>query len=251
MERHAFIMEVIAGVMFLAVGVRLALLSLQTRHAPERFLSLAFLLWVVGYAFYDVPYAFTKSDRSATPGLAYASILAFSLGNVALAMFTKETFCKQQRWAGWLVAAIAACFALGLAGSAWVGDWEQFDPVSNPGYWPQTVGDLAVPIWLGVAGLAYYAEARRRLEIGVCTRLSCHHFLLLGLAGLLWSILEIVIVLQDFVYLSAGDWSVALGIFNGLLEIVPVGMIWLVFFAPTGYRRWIEGVAPAYSSKMQ
>ncbi len=66
-----------------------------------------------------------------------------------------------------------------------------------------------------------------------------------GLAGALWSILEIVLVMQDFVYLSAGDWSAALGIVNGLLEIVAVAMIWLAFFTPAAYRRWIEGAAPA------
>ncbi len=36
-----------------------------------------------------------------------------------------------------------------------------------------------------------------------------------------------------------------LGIVQGLLEIVPTGMIWLVFFAPVAYHRWIEGAAPA------
>jgi hypothetical protein len=28
------------------------------------------------------------------------------------------------------------------------------------------------------------------------------------------------------------------------LEIVPVGLIWLVFFPPAGYRRWINRPAP-------
>ena len=64
-----------------------------------------------------------------------------------------------------------------------------------------------------------------------------------GLAGVLWSSLEFVLVMQDFIYLSAGDWSGALGIVQGLLEIAPVCMMWLVFFPPAGYRRWIEGAA--------
>lgn len=245
MEQHAFVMEALAGVSLLVVGARFALLSRRTRQAPESLISLAFLSWVLGYALYDIPYVFTEGDQSVAPLFAYTSILAFNLGNVALAMFTKEVFRKQQRWAGWLVVAIAVCFALGLAGSAWAGDWEQYDPVANPGYWPQTVGDLAVPIWIGIEGLAHYVKARRRLKIGLCTPLTCHHFLLWGLVGALWSALEIIIIAQDFVYLGAGDWSIALGIANGLLEIVPIGMIWLVFFAPAGYRRWIEGMAPA------
>ena len=245
MEQNAFIMDAIAGVIYLVVGVRLYLLSRRTRHAPEHFIALAFLCWGLGYALYDIPYLFTAGDQSIAPYFAYTSVLAFNLGNVGFALFTKEVFRKQQRWAGWLVVAIAVCLVLGSAGSAWVGDWEQVDPLANPGYWLQTLGGLAPLVWMGVEGLAHYGSARKRLKIGLCAPLTCHHFLLWGLAGALWSGLEIVLVIQDFIYLSAGDWSGALGIVNGLLEIVPIGMMWLVFFTPARYRRWIEGAAPA------
>jgi hypothetical protein len=226
------------------VGVRLYWLSRQTGQAPEYFIALAFLFWALGYALYDIPYAFVEGDGSIAPFFSYSSLLVFNLGNVALALFTRVVFRKQQRWAGWLVVAIAVCLVLGAAGSAWVGDWEQVDLVANPGYWPQTIGGLAPAIWMGVEGLSHFARARKRLKVGLCAPLTCHHFLLWGLAGALWAGVEIVLVVQDFVYLSAGDWSVALGIVNGLLEIVPLCMIWLVFFAPAGYRRWIEGAAP-------
>jgi putative Ca2+/H+ antiporter (TMEM165/GDT1 family) len=167
------------------------------------------------------------------------------MGNLTFALFTKEVFRKKQRWAGWLVAAIAVCLILGLAGSAWVGDWEQVDPIANFGYWPQTVGGLAPALWMGVEGLAAYANARKRRRIGLCSPLVCHHFLLWGLAGSLWASLEIVVVAQDFIYMSAGEWSDVLGVVNGLLEIVPIGMMWLVFFSPAVYRRLIEYETPA------
>ena len=245
LDQHAYIMESIAGAIVLVVGARLYLLSRRTGQAPEYFIALTFLTWTLGYALYDVPYAFTAGDQSVAPFFGYTSLLAFNLGNVALALFTKEVFRKQQRWAGWLVVAIVVCLVLGPVGSAWVGDWEQVDPVANPGYWPQTVGGLAPAVWMGVEGLTQYVSAHKRLKIGLCAPLTCHHFLLWGLAGLLWAGLEIVVSAQDFVYLSAGDWSGALGIVNGLLEIVPIAMMWLVFFPPAGYRRWIEGAAPA------
>jgi len=152
-------------------------------------------------------------------------------------------FRKKQPWAGWLVVAIAISLVFGAAGSAWVGDWAQLDPVANPGYWPQAVGALIPAVWMGVEGLAHYARAHKRLGVGLCSPLTCHHFLLWGLAGALWSGLEIVVVVQDFIYLSAGDWSAALGVLNGLLEFVAVAMIWLAFFTPFFYRRWIEGSA--------
>jgi len=185
MEQSAYIMEAIAGVIILVVGSRLYWLSRQTGQAPEYFIALAFLIWALGYALYDIPYAFAEGDQSIAPFFAYTSMLVFNLGNVALALFTREVFRKQQRWAGWLVVAIAVCLALGAAGSAWVGDWEQVDPFANPGYWPQTVGGLIPAIWMGVEGLAHYARARKRLKIGLCAPLTCHHFLLWGLAGAL------------------------------------------------------------------
>jgi hypothetical protein len=98
---------------------------------------------------------------------------------------------------------------------------------------------------MGVEGLAAYANARKRRRIGLCSPLVCHHFLLWGLAGSLWASLEIVVVAQDFIYMSAGEWSDVLGVVNGLLEIVPIGMMWLVFFSPAVYRRLIEYETPA------
>jgi len=239
-EENAFIMEAIAGVIFLIVGVRLCALSRHTGGAPEYFIALTFLIWALGYALYDIPFALSGGDESVPPFLAYSSLLAFNVGNVVLALFTRVVFRQEQRWALWLVVAIAVCLAWGAAGSAWVGDWEQINPLANPGYWPQTFGGLAPAIWMGVEGLIEYPRARKRLKLGLCAPLICHHFLLWGLAGALWAILEIVLVAQDFIYLSAGDWSEALGIVNGLLEIVPIGMMWLVFFPPAAYRRWVE-----------
>jgi hypothetical protein len=245
MEESAYIMEAIAGVIFLIVGVRLFLLSRQTSQAPEYFISLTFLSWGLGYALYDIPYAFIEGEESIAPYFSYPSMLLFNLGTISFALFTKVVFRKKQRWASWLVGAIVVCLVLGAVGSAWVGDWEQVDPIANFGYWPQLVGGLAPTFWMGAEGLAAYANARKRRKIGLCAPLTCHHFLLWGLAGSLWASLEIVVVAQDFIYLSAGEWSDVLGVVNGLLEIVPIGMMWLVFFPPAVYRRLIEYETPA------
>jgi hypothetical protein len=61
--------------------------------------------------------------------------------------------------------------------------------------------------------------------------------------GVLWALLELVVVPQDIVYESTGQWSDSLGMFLGWLEFVPVAMIWLVFFPPAFYRNWITKLA--------
>jgi len=245
MEQNAFIMEAISGVVYLIVGVRLYALSRRTRQTPEYLIALTFLFWALCYALYDIPYALSGADESAPPFFAFTSLLAFDLGNVFFALFTREVFRKHTRWANALVVAIGLSMLFGAAGTAWVGDWEQINPVANPGYWPQTIGGLAPSVWMCVEGFIQYVKARRRLKLGLCEPLLCHHFLLWGIAGALWTGLELVLVAQDHIYLSAGEWSGTLGIVNGVLEIVPIAIMWLIFFPPAAYRRWIAGAVTA------
>jgi hypothetical protein len=244
MEQNAFIMEAIAGVIYLVLGVRLYWLSRRSVQLSDSFIGLALLTWALGYALYDIPYAFAESDELIQPFFSYSSMLAFNLGNVFLAMFTQEVFRKHEHWAGWLVVAIAVCLLLGSAGAVWTGDWELVDPLENFGYWPQTLANLAPTSWLGFEGLNRTFSARKGSELGLLEPSTFHHILLLGLAGALWALLEIVIVIQDFIYINVGDWSGVLGVVNGVLEIVPMIILWLAFFPPAPYRHWIEGSAP-------
>jgi hypothetical protein len=98
---------------------------------------------------------------------------------------------------------------------------------------------------MGFEGLTHYARARKRRKLGLCEPITCHRFLLWSIVGALWVVLDLVLVAQDHIYLSAGEWSGALGIVSGLLEIVPIVIMWLVFFPQAVYRRWVEGSAPA------
>jgi hypothetical protein len=245
MEPSAFIMEAIAGVICLVLGSRLYWRSRRSVQLSDSFIALALLTWALGYALYDIPYAFSQSDELIPPFFSYTSMLTFNLGNLVLAMFTQEVFRKHEHWAGWLIVAIAICMLLGSAGAAWADDWDLVYPLESPGYWPQTLADLAPQFWLGFEGLRYSFNARRRLALGLLEPFPCHRILLLGVAGALWAVLEIVIVVQDFIYNIMGDWSGALGVVNGLLEIVPISILWLAFFPPAFYRRWIEAAAPA------
>jgi len=99
-------------------------------------------------------------------------------------------------------------------------------------------------VWMGAEGFSHYARARQRRKLGLCEPLDCNRYLLWGLAGVLWATLEIVVIGQDVVYQRAGAWSASVGLAVCWLEIVPVALIWLVFFPPAGYRRWLNGPAP-------
>jgi len=245
MEQNAYVMEALSGVIYLVLGLRVYWRSRRSIQLSDSYMGLALLTWALGYALYDVPYALAASDELIPPLFAYTSILAFNLGNVFLAMFTQEVFRKREYWAGWLVVAIATCLLMGAAGAAWAGDWELIDPVENLGYWPQMLASFVPTCWLGFEGLIHSFSTRKRLALGLLEPFPCHRILLLGVAGALWAVLEIVIVIQDFIYINVGDWSGVLGVANGVLEIAPIILLGLAFWPPAPYRRWLEGPTPA------
>ena len=243
MDTTAYVGEVIAGFVYLFVGVRLFRLSQRTGHVPEALIAASFLLWTLCYAIWDIPYAFVESEELVPPFYSYASLFALASGNALFAFFICAVFRRDSRWARWLAIAIAVSLFAGLAGTAWVGDWEGTDPLANPWYWLDGFGAYAPCIWMGAEGFAHYSRARRRLKLGLCEPMACNRFLLWGLAGSLWAILEAIVTASDLVYAYTGQWSESLGFGIALFEIVPMLIVSLAFFPPDFYRRWVEGGA--------
>jgi hypothetical protein len=233
----------IACAAYIYVGARLFLLSRRTGQRPEFLIAATFLFWALSYVFYDIPYAIFASDELIPTFCSYGSLITLAIGNLLFALFIRSVFRRDARWATCLVAAIAVANTAGVAGSAWVGDWEGINPVANPWYWPEFFGSFAPPVWMGAEGLAQYFKARRRLKLGLCEPLACNRFLLWAIAGALWLILEGILTANDFVNALTGQWSLGLDFGVAIFEVIPVTVIWLVFFPPEIYCRWIEGSA--------
>ena len=233
----------IAWLVYLYVGVRLYRLGRRTGQLPELLIAAAFLLWTLSYLFYDIPYAIVLAGERVPAVCSYASLIVLAVGNAAFALFIRSVFRPDARWATWLVAAIVVSLVAGVAGSAWVGDWEGINPLANPWYWLEYFGSFAPSTWMTAEGLAQYLRARRRLKLGLCEPMACNRFLLWAIAGALWVILEVILTANDFANALTGQWSPLLDVGVALFEAVPVAVIWFVFFPPAFYCRWIEGSA--------
>ena len=231
----------IAWMAYLYVGARLYRLSRRTGQLPEFLIAAAFLFWVLSYLFYDIPYAIVRLDELIPAVCSYASLVALALGSVVFAFFIRAVFRPDARWAMGLVAAIAVSVVAGVAGLAWIGDWEGINPLANPWYWLEFFGAVAPTTWMGAEGFAQYFKARRRLKLGLCEPMACNRFLLWGLAGSLWVVLEAVLTANDLALALTGQWSELLTLVNALFEVAPVVVIWLIFFPPEFYCRWVEG----------
>jgi hypothetical protein len=93
---------------------------------------------------------------------------------------------------------------------------------------------------MATEGFTQYSKARRRRQLGLCAPQICNRYLLWSLAGSLWLILEVVDGAQYIVYQRTGQWSDSVTVLIACLEIAPAGIIWLVFFPPTFYRKWVN-----------
>ena len=238
-----YIGDNLAWLVYLIVGVRLFALSVRNAQTPDRLLSVTFLLWALNYLLYNIPSLFFYGEAVLPPLFAFGSAVTLYLGTITFAIFTRAVFRNQERWAVWLVAGTVGCLIVGAAGSVWVGDWGGDYPLSHPWWWVTRLGRAAPLVWMAAEGLAQYVRARRRRQLGLCTPLVCNRFLLWGLAGALWVILEFVEVADYIAYQSTGQYSDSLFVLVGWLEAVPGGIIWLVFFPPTFYRNWINRIA--------
>jgi hypothetical protein len=243
MEVMLYLCEFAAGFVYLAVGARLYLLSKHTGRSPERLLAACFLLWGSNYFLYDIPYL--VFDESTAMPFFFASRLTLDLGTFVFAVFTWKVFRGEARWAPWLVTATAALLLAGLGGSVWIGDWEGFQTIGNPWFWPGWLGQTVPFLWMSMEGIHHYRRARQRERLGLCDPLDCHRFLLWGGAGALWVVLQAIIIFQYADYEITQQWGGWVGIVVGLLEIVPVVMAGMVFNPPAFYREWISRSANA------
>ena len=232
-----------AGLVYLIVGVRLYALSVRNAQTPDLLLSVTFVFWALSYFLYDIPYAIFLDEALIPPLFSFSSMFTLHLGTITFALFTRAVFRNQERWALWLAVGMIGCLVVGVTGSVWVGDWDGEYPLSNPWWWVTHVGSAAPYAWMAAEGLAQYVKARRRRQLGLCAPQLCNRYLLWGLAGALWVVLELVSGAEYIVYESTGQWSDSLSLLSGSLEAIPGGIIWLVFFPPTFYRNWIYRIA--------
>ena len=243
MGDQAYIGELAAGVFYAIAGLRLARLGSRTAEAPERLLAAMFFVSGLSYLIYTIPLA---SEREAlwTP-LNFIGRIVYLPAPVLLAAFTQRVFRPDSRWASWLVAATGASLLAGVVGSSRVGDWEGFS-IANLWFWPEWAGYTVPFAWAGLEAFHEHRQARRRERLGLCDRLVCNRLMLWSLFGALQICISFAILPQYASYEQQASFSAMWDALIGALEILSVATVWLIFFPPTAYQRWVRaGANPA------
>jgi len=238
-EDSAFLLELLAGVFFIAASVPLLRLSGRTREMPERVLGITFLLMGASYLFYELPFALT--NETILLSFSFTGRVLYDAAVLTTALFTKQVFHRGQAWADRLLWFTAALLVTGVAVSALYGDWEGMAPLSNPGFWPEWVGQMIPCVWVAAAGLTQYAKARRRVHLGLSDALVCNRFLLFSCFGLAQMCSVGLLVPMYIVYETMGTFAHSMDLGLGLLEYLTILVVWFAFFPPAIYRSWVNG----------
>ncbi len=243
MEGIIYIGSTTAGLVYVVLGARLIRLGIRTRSAAEWLLGLTFIMWALSYVPWVIAVAF-QGQFALESQILIASRIATNLGAIGIAFFPLLAFRRGSTWAKRLSVSIAICVILGIAGSIWAGDLEGVEPLTNVWWWLEWIGDIAPAIWIGAEGLHHYGTTRPRVRLGLCEPIVGHRYLLWGIAGVFWTLLGFVVVGQYVEFWATRSWSAVLDNLVGFCDIAALAMIWLVFFPPSIYRRWIDRCDP-------
>jgi hypothetical protein len=236
LEESAYLGELLAGVFYSVAGCRMLLLAKRTQETPERVLGLTFLLMGVSFLLYQIPLIF-QTEHLSTP-FSFAGRVVYCVSSVTLALFTRVVFRQTEVWASVLVFGIAISLVIGVGASALGGDWDGFS-ISNSWFWFEWVANALPFGWIGAEAFIHYRRARRRVRVRLLEPIVCNRFLLWMIVGLLQLSVFLVILVQYAEYEVTGTWSAWSDSTLGALELSTVGAIWLVFFPPAFYCRWM------------
>ncbi len=237
MPGGAWIGQLIAAVVYLIVGLRLAGLASRTRERPERLLSNLFVWSGISYLLYLVP-LIVPVESLWTP-FNFAGRVAYIPAPIFIALFTREVFRSEARLSAWMIYATSALLVVGVGGSAIVGDFEGFT-LGNPLFWLEWTGYTIPFAWAGLEALRQHRKSLRRLRLGLCDRMTCNRFLLWSLFGLVQIALSLVMLEMYADFESNNAFSAFFDGLTGALELLSIALIWLVFFPPRFYQRLIS-----------
>jgi hypothetical protein len=239
-EAFDYIGSVVSGLVYLALGSRLVGLGTRTRSAPESLLGSVLLVWGLYYVLRIISIGF-QIQPALESQIGLAARFADILGSVGSAFFPLLLFRRGSTWAKWLTVAISICVIAGFTGSILVGDPEGIEPLRNGWWWLEWFGAITPGIWLGAEGFHHYGMTRPRIRLGLCEPIASHRYLLLGLAGVFWTLVDVVVIGQYIDFWATQTWSTGLDNLVGFFEIGTLAMIWLAYFAPATYQRRING----------
>lgn len=222
----------------LAVSIRLLLQWRQTRGIPELMCGLGLLgIGPLGFCVMMIGPLFFR-DTAAAASFRSSGILIQSLGLVCTAVFTWRVFRPYSPWAR----ALAAVFCVGLLTT---GVAVATMPISGVGVAPQwhigTWMKIACLGWCALESLRHWRVARQRLAIGIGDPVVSASFFMWGVGTGSGTLGFILIYAAQILREPGQSLGAGIQLALSLCGIVAAIALFLAFFPPKAYARFVEG----------
>jgi len=228
--------------LYLPVAARLLWRAAQTRQYPERLLGATFGLYGLCYLLFELPDLLDVGSHATA--FYFAGRLAVASGVCLIALFSRRVFRPRDAWAAWLLMLVICLFVVALPLSALQGDWDGSN-FHQLGFQLEWIAHLMPCVWIAAEGAIHFARAERRRAVGLSDRETAHRFALWGIFGLAQvgasvSLLPLYVVFERVGYVTA-----SMDALLGGCELLSIAAVWLTFYPPAPYRRWLEQSSPA------
>lgn len=245
MEQIAFVISIAAGAFYLIAGYRLLRLSRRTRERPELLLGIYLAFTGQWYVIYNAPYLL--GIEQLPPLIGNGIEWLYVVGVVPYLLFLRSAFRAGSAWA----TAVVICCTLALIAGAGASTLRGEDfsiSLDDPAFLIEWIGYTVPCIWMCCEGALSNASANKRVRIGLCDPIVANRYLLFAGFGFCQTAAcaaELSWAYENSVGGAASSISEGL---LGVTEIASVAALWLAFFPPLAYRRWIEARAASLAA---
>ena len=239
MEQIAYLISIAAGTFYLIASYRLLRLSGKTGERPELQLGIYFAFTGQWYVFYNAPYFLGM--EALPPLIGHGIEWIYAVGVIPYLLFIRSAFRPNSAWA---TAVVIACTLFLFAGAVVSSFSDGFsNSLDDPGYLIEWVGYTVPCFWLCCEGAISHSAAKKRVRIRLCEPIVANRYLLFACFGFC----QTAACAADLIWAYENSTEGAASSFaNGLLgatEIASIAVLWLAFFPPLVYRRWVDGRA--------
>lgn len=225
---------------FISFGVGLPVVTraVRTRDWPAVLLGSALVFDGLEWLSWAIAVSEPVRDTLVANPLAIVCRLSISAATVCIVAFTVVVFRRDSRGARAFGFALCAALLAGFLGSGAVGDWGGWRP-DHPWVWLELGAQVLAYAWATAEPLAYWATLRRRAAFGLTSPLVAHRFLLWAAYAGMFFLTQIGYMLQ----FALPETLAALSLPVTWLTVSGELALWLAFFPPRRYARWIESAA--------
>lgn len=223
----------------LTVGLRLFQRGRLQRTRPELLLGAALALDGIEWLFWTLAFYSPAADTAVGSLFSATCRLFIVAHNVCLLAFTRLVFRPDSRGALAVVLVSAATVFVGLTGGFASGDWVG-SRSDRPWLWLELSGLLVAYVWTLFESALHYARMRRRVGHGLADGLLANRFLLWAVYGGASVGTSLVWMFAALVVARGGRYPFGLDAIMIGFTLVSALAIWLAFFPPSAYRRWLR-----------